>query len=162
MLSCQRPDIFSRIDQGTTGTTAMLVDSTGMPLWSVNREIRQIYPRPGWVEHDPVELFESCLHTVEELLEMAEVHPRSIIALGITNQRETIILWDRRTGEPLYNAIVWQCRRTAPLCDELKSRGLEEWVREKTGLPMDPYFSATKLRWAPGQCARHPEASRER
>ena len=135
------------LDQGTTGTTAMLIDSTGMPLWTVNREIRQIYPRPGWVEHDPVELFESCLNVIEELLEMAEAHPRSILALGIANQRETIVLWDRRTGEPLYNAIVWQCRRTAPLCDELKERGLEEWAREKTGLPMDPYFSATKLRW---------------
>ena len=141
------PGYILAIDQGTTGTTAMLVDSTGMPLWSVNREIRQIYPEPGWVEHDPVELFESCLHTVEELLEMAEAHPRSILALGIANQRETIVLWDRRTGEPLYNAIVWQCRRTAPLCDELKNRGLEGWVREKTGLPIDPYFSATKLRW---------------
>ena len=141
------PGYILAIDQGTTGTTAMLVDSTGMPLWSVNREIRQIYPKPGWVEHNPVELFESCLYTIEDLLDMAEAHPREIVAIGIANQRETIVLWDRRTGEPLYNAIVWQCRRTAPLCDELKSRGLEEWVREKTGLPMDPYFSATKIRW---------------
>ncbi len=135
------------LDQGTTGTTAMLIDSTGMPLWTVNREIRQIYPRPGWVEHDPVELFESCLGAIEELLDMAEAHPRSIVAMGITNQRETVVLWDRRTGEPLHNAIVWQCRRTAPMCDELKERGLEEWTREKTGLPIDPYFSATKMRW---------------
>ncbi len=141
------PGYILALDQGTTGTTAMLIDSTGAPLWTVNREIRQIYPKPGWVEHDPAELFESCLDTIEDLLDMAEAHPRSIVALGITNQRETIILWDRRTGEPLYNAIVWQCRRTAPLCDELKRRGLEEWVREKTGLPMDPYFSATKIRW---------------
>ena len=152
------PGYILAVDQGTTGTTAMLVDSTGMPLWSVNREIRQIYPKPGWVEHDPVELFESCLHTVEELLEMAEAHPRSILALGISNQRETIVLWDRRTGEPLYNAIVWQCRRTAPLCDELKNRGLEDFIRERTGLPVDPYFSATKLRWlldnVPGAQAR--------
>ena len=141
------PGYILALDQGTTGATAMLIDSTGIPLWTVNREIRQIYPQPGWVEHDPKELFESCLYVIEDLLEMAEVHPRSIVALGITNQRETIILWDRRTGEPLRNAIVWQCRRTAPLCDELKERGLEEWVREKTGLPMDPYFSATKIRW---------------
>ena len=141
------PGYILALDQGTTGTTAMLIDSTGMPLWSVNREIRQIYPKPGWVEHNPVELFESCLYTIEDLLDMAEAHPRSIVAMGIANQRETIVLWDRRTGEPLYNAIVWQCRRTAPLCDELKNRGLEEWVREKTGLPMDPYFSATKIRW---------------
>ena len=141
------PGYILALDQGTTGTTAMLIDSTGMPLWTVNREIRQIYPNPGWVEHDPTELFESCLYAIEDLLEMAEAHPRSIVALGVANQRETIILWDRRTGEPLYNAIVWQCRRTAPLCDELKNRGLEEWTRQKTGLPIDPYFSATKLRW---------------
>ena len=156
------PGYILALDQGTTGTTAMLIDSTGMPLWTVNREIRQIYPRPGWVEHDPLELFESCLSAVEDLLDMAEAHPRSIVALGIANQRETIILWDRRTGEPLHNAIVWQCRRTAPLCDELKSRGLEEWVREKTGLPIDPYFSATKLRWLLDNRARRPATRRAR
>ena len=141
------PGYVLALDQGTTGTTAMLIDSTGAPLWTLNREIRQIYPRPGWVEHDPVELFESCLETIEELLETAEAHPRSILGIGIANQRETVVLWDRRTGEPLHNAIVWQCRRTAPMCDDLKARGLEEWIREKTGLPIDPYFSATKIRW---------------
>ena len=141
------PGYVLALDQGTTGTTAMLIDSTGAPLWTLNREIRQIYPRPGWVEHDPVELFESCLDTIEELLETAEAHPRSILGIGIANQRETVVLWDRRTGEPLHNAIVWQCRRTAPMCDDLKARGLEEWIREKTGLPIDPYFSATKIRW---------------
>ena len=141
------PGYILALDQGTTGTTAMLIDSTGAPLWTINREIRQIYPRPGWVEHDPVELFESCLETIEELLETAEAHPRSILGIGIANQRETVVLWDRRTGEPLHNAIVWQCRRTAPMCDDLKARGLEERIREKTGLPIDPYFSATKIRW---------------
>ena len=141
------PGYILALDQGTTGTTAMLIDSTGAPLWTLNREIRQIYPRPGWVEHDPAELFESCLETIEELLETAEAHPRSILGIGIANQRETVVLWDRRTGEPLHNAIVWQCRRTAPMCDDLKARGLEEWIREKTGLPIDPYFSATKIRW---------------
>ena len=135
------------LDQGTTGTTAMLIDSTGAPLWTVSREIRQIHPRPGWVEHDPKELFESCLETTEELLEMSEMHPRSIVAIGITNQRETLVMWDRRTGEPVANAIVWQCRRSAPICERLKSEGLEETVRSKTGLPIDPYFTGTKIRW---------------
>ena len=135
------------LDQGTTGTTAMLIDATGAPLWTASREIRQIYPRPGWVEHDPVELFESCLETIEELLEIAEAHPRSIVGIGITNQRETLVMWDRRTGEPVANAIVWQCRRTADLCDTLKSQGYEDMVRRKTGLPIDAYFSGTKIRW---------------
>ncbi len=125
----------------------MLLDSTGSPLWTTSREIRQIYPRPGWVEHDPNELFESCLETTEELLELAEAHPRSIVAIGITNQRETLVMWDRRTGEPVANAIVWQCRRTASLCEELKNRGLESSVRRKTGLPIDAYFTGTKIRW---------------
>lgn len=125
----------------------MLIDATGVPLWTSSREIRQIYPRPGWVEHDPRELFESCLETVDELLELAELHPRSIVGLGITNQRETLVMWDRRTGEPLSNAIVWQCRRTAGLCDSLKTGGYEEAVRRKTGLPIDAYFTGTKIRW---------------
>ena len=135
------------IDQGTTGTTAMLIDGTGVPLWTASREIRQIYPRPGWVEHDPMELFESCLETIDELLEMAEIHPRAIVGLGITNQRETLVMWDRRTGEPVSKAIVWQCRRTAELCDSLKSEGFEDTVRRKTGLPIDAYFTGTKIRW---------------
>ena len=135
------------LDQGTTGTTAMLIDATGSPLWIASREIRQIYPRPGWVEHDPVELFESCLDVIEELLETAETHPRAIVGLGLANQRETLVMWDRRTGEPVSNAIVWQCRRTAELCDDLKSRGYEDEVRRKTGLPIDAYFTGTKIRW---------------
>ena len=135
------------LDQGTTGTTGMLIDGTGAPLWTVSREIRQMYPRPGWVEHDPVELFESCLEVIEELLEAFEAHPRSIVGIGIANQRETLVMWDRRTGEPVSNAIVWQCRRTAELCDELKARGYEAAVRQKTGLPIDAYFTGTKIRW---------------
>ena len=142
-----KPGYILSLDQGTTGTTAMLIDSTGAPLWTVSREIRQIHPRPGWVEHDPRELFESCLETTEELLEMSEMHPRSIVAIGITNQRETLVMWDRRTGEPVANAIVWQCRRSAPICERLKSEGLEDTIRSKTGLPIDPYFTGTKIRW---------------
>lgn len=142
-----QPGYIIALDQGTTGTTAMLIDGGGAPLWTVSREIRQIYPRPGWVEHDPVELFESCVEVVDELLEIAEAHPRSIAAIGIANQRETLVMWDRRTGEPVSNAIVWQCRRTAQLCERLKDAGHEETVRRKTGLPIDAYFTGPKIRW---------------
>ena len=103
------------VDQGTTGTTAALVDSAGRLVWKVTEEITQIYPRPGWVEHDPEEIFGSCLETIEELLEETEVSPRQVIALGITNQRETTVVWERDSGKPVANAIVLQCRRTAPL-----------------------------------------------
>ena len=135
------------IDQGTTGTTALLVDASGRPLWTARQEIRQIYPRPGWVEHDPDEIFQSCMSVVEELLEETETAPTQIQALGIANQRETTVVWERETGNPVSNAVVWQCRRTAPLCEELKTRGLEELVRGRTGLPIDAYFSGTKVRW---------------
>ena len=135
------------IDQGTTGTTALLVDGSGRVVWQAYREITQIYPQPGWVEHNPNEIFDSVIETVDELLEATEIHPRQIIAIGITNQRETTIIWERSTGKPVSNAIVWQCRRTAPLCDALTARGLEEDVAEKTGLPIDAYFPATKIRW---------------
>ena len=135
------------IDQGTTGTTGVLVDHSGRPVWQASVEIGQIYPQPGWVEHSPAELFRSCLEVVDELLEETEVSPRQLHAIGVTNQRETALLWERETGEPVSNAIVWQCRRTAPICEALKAQGLETMVREKTGLPIDAYFSATKLRW---------------
>ena len=135
------------IDQGTTGTTALLVDGSGRVVWQSYREIRQIYPQPGWVEHDPNDIFDSVIETVDDLLEATEVGPRQINSIGITNQRETTIIWERDSGRPVSNAIVWQCRRTAPLCDELKARGLEADVAEKTGLPIDAYFPATKIRW---------------
>ena len=135
------------IDQGTTGTTALLVDGSGRVVWQAYQEISQIYPHPGWVEHDPSEIFNSVIETVDELLEATEIHPRQIDSVGITNQRETTIVWDRSTGRPVCNAIVWQCRRTAQLCDALKARGLEEEFTEKTGLPIDAYFPATKIRW---------------
>lgn len=135
------------IDQGTTGTTAILVDGTGSVIWQATQEITQYYPHPGWVEHNPEELFGSCMAVVEDLLEETEISPRQIQALGITNQRETALVWERARGTPVTNAVVWQCRRTAPLCDALKAEGLEGDVRAKTGLPIDAYFSATKLRW---------------
>lgn len=135
------------IDQGTTGTTALLVDASGAVVWRAYAEITQIYPQPGWVEHDPRELFDSCVAAIGELIEETEISPRQIAAIGITNQRETAIVWDRATGRPLRNAIVWQCRRTAAMCGALIAKGLEDTVRGKTGLPIDAYFSATKLRW---------------
>ena len=135
------------IDQGTTGTTALLLDRFGRVLGRVSREIAQVYPEPGWVEHSPREILDSCLHVVGELLEETGVSPGQVEAMGITNQRETTLVWDRHTGEPVSNAVVWQCRRSAPICHALERQGMAPYVREKTGLPIDPYFSATKIRW---------------
>jgi glycerol kinase len=135
------------IDQGTTGSAALLVDETGQVISSADREIRQIYPQPGWVEHDPQEILHTSVAVAREALQKAGVTASKVKGMGITNQRETTVVWDRSTGEPVYNAIVWQCRRTAPICEELKQRGLSGLIKEKTGLPIDAYFSATKLRW---------------
>ncbi|MBL7166097.1 MAG: glycerol kinase GlpK [Dehalococcoidales bacterium] len=135
------------IDQGTTGSTALLFDKGGRALSSAYRELHQVYPRPGWVEHDPKELLSTSLAVAREALEKAGVGLPYVCGIGITNQRETTVVWDRNTGEPVSNAIVWQCRRTASICEELKRRGLAGSIREKTGLIIDAYFSATKLRW---------------
>ena len=135
------------IDQSTTGTTALLIDGSGRVVWQTYREITQIYPKPGWVEHNPNEIFDSVIDTIDNLLEATEISPRQINSIGITNQRETTVIWDRATGKPVTNAVVWQCRRTAQLCDALKARGLEGEFAEKTGLPIDAYFPATKIRW---------------
>ncbi|MGQ9572896.1 MAG: glycerol kinase GlpK [Dehalococcoidia bacterium] len=146
------------LDQGTTSSRAILFDRQGQPLASASRPIHQIYPQSGWVEHDPPEIWQSQLDSAREALAAAGVRASQVAAIGITNQRETTILWDRQTGEPLANAIVWQCRRTAPLCAGLKARGLEPSFRQKTGLVIDPYFSATKVAWLldsiPGARAR--------
>lgn len=136
------------IDQGTTGTTAILWDERGMPLGRAAREHRQYYPQSGWVEHDPDEIWGATLAVVEAALQQARTAPAGITAIGITNQRETVVFWERSTGRPLTNAIVWQCRRTAALCHELKETGHLELFQEKTGLVLDPYFSGTKIRWA--------------
>ena len=130
------PGYVVAIDQGTTTTTGILVDGSGKVVWQAYQEIDQIYPQPGWVEHDPMELLQSSLVVLEELLEETETSPTAIHALGITNQRETTIIWDRETGEPVNNAIVWQCRRTAPLCEAMIAKGLEATIRDKTGLPV--------------------------
>lgn len=133
------------IDEGTTGCTQQLLDRRGRVVRQVYREITQIYPKPGWVEHNPNQIFKTVVALLRELTR--GINPRDIAAIGITNQRETTVLWDRRTGKPVANAIVWQCRRTAEACEKYKSQGLEPTVRAKTGLVIDAYFSATKVRW---------------
>jgi glycerol kinase len=135
------------LDQGTTSSRAIVFDESGAAVASAQKEFRQIYPRAGWVEHDPLEIWSSQVAVAAEALAGARPAQGQVAAIGITNQRETTVLWDRATGEPVMNAIVWQDRRTAPFCDELKRGGAEEMVRAKTGLVIDPYFSGTKLRW---------------
>ncbi|HEY8470140.1 MAG TPA: glycerol kinase GlpK [Longimicrobiales bacterium] len=132
------------IDQGTTGTTCLVLGRDGRVLGRAYAEITQHYPQPGWVEHDPEEIWAVTLRTAREAVAAAGVTPA---AIGITNQRETVVVWDRATGAPVGRAIVWQDRRTAPLCRELREGGREPWIRERTGLVLDPYFSATKLAW---------------
>lgn len=132
------------IDQGTTGTTAILFDHEGNIAGKGYREITQYYPQPGWVEHNPEEIWQKTISAVQDAVKTSD---GQISAIGITNQRETTVVWDKRSGKPLYNAIVWQCRRTAKMCEELVERGLTDAIRQKTGLVIDPYFSATKLSW---------------
>jgi glycerol kinase len=135
------------IDQGTTGTTVLIVDPDGVVRGRGYAELPQHFPRPGWVEHDPDEIWRTTCEAVTKALSAAGVAATEIAAIGITNQRETTILWDRDSGRPVGNAIVWQCRRTAEICEALKSAGAEPEFREKTGLVLDPYFSGTKIRW---------------
>jgi len=135
------------IDQGTTGTTVLVLDETATVRGRGYSEFRQHFPRPGWVEHDPEEIFTVSMQVVGAALENAGVRAADVAAIGITNQRETTVVWDKNTGEPVYRAIVWQDRRTKPFCDRLIADGLTETVRNKTGLVIDPYFSGTKIRW---------------
>lgn len=135
------------LDQGTTSSRAIVFDDSGSAVAAAQQELRQIFPQPGWVEHDPREIWESQLAVAREALARAGLAASDVAALGITNQRETTIVWDRTTGAPVANAIVWQDRRTAGACDRLKRAGLEGLVRERTGLVLDPYFSGTKLAW---------------
>jgi glycerol kinase len=135
------------LDQGTSGSTALVVDAGGHVRARGYAELPQHYPRPGWVEHDPDEIWRVTEAAAREALATAGVAGREIAAVGITNQRETTILWDRATGRPVHHAIVWQCRRTAAICDALKAQGLEPAVRHRTGLVIDAYFSGTKIRW---------------
>lgn len=134
-------------DQGTTSSRAIVFDKEGSIISIAQREFKQIYPQPGWVEHNATEIWSSQVAVATEAIIKASITPNDIAAIGITNQRETTVLWDRKTGEPLYNAIVWQDRRTSAYCDELKAQGRAKSVQEKTGLIIDAYFSATKIRW---------------
>jgi glycerol kinase len=135
------------LDQGTTSSRAIAFDHDGRVVARLNKEFTQQYPQPGWVEHDPEEIWNSQLEVARHVMDEQKLGASDMAAIGITNQRETTIIWDRTTGKPIYNAIVWQDRRTADYCDELKRDGWEDSVRKKTGLVIDPYFSATKVRW---------------
>ncbi len=135
------------LDQGTTSSRALLVDKTGGVRAIAQKEFAQIFPEPGWVEHDPHEIWYSQMAVASEAVSSLGIDGKSLAGIGITNQRETAIIWDRNTGNPVYNAIVWQDRRTSEYCDELKQTGNESLIREKTGLVLDAYFSGTKVKW---------------
>ncbi len=135
------------LDQGTTSSRAVILDHDANIVSVSQREFTQIYPQAGWVEHDPLEIYATQSSTLVETLAKAGIRSDQIAAIGITNQRETTIVWNKETGKPAYNAIVWQCRRTADTCEKLKEAGLEEYIRENTGLVVDPYFSGTKIKW---------------
>ncbi|QNL49189.1 glycerol kinase GlpK [Olivibacter sp. SDN3] len=146
------------LDQGTTSSRAIVFDHSGEIISIAQKEFTQLYPKSGWVEHDPREIWSSQIAVATEALVRADIKSAEIAAIGITNQRETTIVWDKETGKPIYNAIVWQDRRTAPYCDDLKSQGYEENIRKKTGLLIDSYFSATKIRWI----LEHVEGAKEK
>jgi len=135
------------LDQGTTSSRAILYDREGKVLKITQKEFTQIYPKAGWVEHDPMEIWGSQSGVVSEILATTGISSEEIAAIGITNQRETTVVWEKQTGKPIYNAIVWQCRRTSGICDELKEKGMENVCRESTGLVLDAYFSGTKVKW---------------
>lgn len=138
---------IAALDQGTTSSRAILFNRAGEIVARAQYPFRQIYPQPGWVEHDPMEIWATEKRALAEAVDAAHIDPKQIAAIGITNQRETTILWDRTTGQPVHNAIVWQCRRTAPICDALKAEEWEAAVTDKTGLLIDAYFSGTKVKW---------------
>jgi len=135
------------LDQGTTSSRAILFDESSRIVATAQKEFEQIYPKPGWVEHDPEEIWSTQAGVATEALSRARLRPRDVAAIGVTNQRETVVLWDRVSGEPVHNAVVWQDRRTAGMCDRLKEQGASETIRRKTGLEIDAYFSATKIAW---------------
>lgn len=149
------------IDQGTSGTTLLLVTTKGKIVYKYYQAFPQSYPKPGWVEHDPETIWQTVRDGIKNILSLSWLQEDEIKAIGITNQRETIVVWDRQTGSPVYPAIVWQCRRTANFCAKLSSEGLEPQVTKKTGLRLDPYFSATKIRWILDHVTGVPERARE-
>ena len=135
------------LDEGTTSARAILFDKDANIVSIAQHEFTQIYPKPSWVEHNPQEIYSAQYTALTECITKANINPKDIAGVGITNQRETVIVWDKNTGEPVYNAIVWQCRRTADICEKLKVDGLEEYIADTTGLKIDAYFSATKIKW---------------
>lgn len=148
------------LDQGTTSSRAVLFDETGSIVAMAQQEFTQLFPQPGWVEHDPKEILNSQLGVLHQLISENKIPASTVKAIGITNQRETTIVWDRKTGEPIYNAIVWQDKRTASVCEELKSKGLNDYVRQHTGLVIDSYFSGTKIKWILDHTKTHDRAKR--
>ena len=150
-------DYILALDQGTTSSRAILFDREGRPAHIAQQEFEQLYPQPGWVEHRPEDIWSSQLNAARRVLAESKARPDQIAAIGITNQRETAIIWDRQTGEPIHNAIVWQCRRTADACDQLRRAGLADEFQQLTGLVLDAYFSGTKVRWL----LDHVEGARE-
>lgn len=145
------------IDHGTTGSRVFCFDEKGQVISSSYREFTQHFPRPGWVEHDPEEIWAGVKFLIQDAINKGDLSPHNAIAIGITNQRETVVIWDKQTGKPIYNAIVWQCRRTADICNDLKNQGYENLVKNKTGLVIDAYFSGTKIKWI----LDHVEGARE-
>ena len=135
------------MDQGTTSSRSIIFDKNGTPIESMNKEFEQIYPKPGWVEHRPLDIWNTQMETARTILRKANVDPSDIAAIGVTNQRETTTIWDKNTGEPIMNSICWQCRRTASICDDLIARGWGDKIRQKTGVVCDAYFSGTKIKW---------------
>ena len=135
------------LDQGTTSSRAILFNRAGEIVNVAQQEFDQIYPKGGWVEHDPMQIWGTQMGVARQVLETAGIRPQEVAAMGITNQRETTVVWDKNTGKPVYNAIVWQCRRTANICDDLKEKGLEDYIKKTTGLVIDAYFSGTKIKW---------------
>src|SRR5258708_4047503 len=135
------------IDQGTTSTRAIIFDASGRPVASAQKELPQIFPKPGWVEHDAEEIWSATVEVCRGALARAKLDAKALAGIGITNQRETTVVWDRAPGKPIHNAIVWQDRRTADRCDELRRAGHEEEVTARTGLLLDPYFAGTKIAW---------------
>ena len=146
------------LDQGTTSSRAILFNKEGKNIAMAQKEFTQIYPEPGWVEHNPMEIWGTQMGVMKEVIETTGILPKEIAAIGITNQRETTIVWDKNTGKPIYNAIVWQCRRTAEICTNLKKKGWEEYIKNNTGLVIDAYFSGTKIKWI----LDHVEGAREK
>ena len=144
---CLEKKYIISLDQGTTSSRAIIFDKNLNVISTSKREITQIYPEPGWVEHNPMEIWATQRSVLTEVVAKSGISLKDVAAIGITNQRETTIVWDKITGEPIYNAIVWQCRRTAEICENLKKRNIEEYIKENTGLIIDAYFSGTKIKW---------------